>query len=107
MDSGMNMRKGALTHHIPYSSFRDWCYRLPKSKACGAKGILSANEYIVKFLARMREMGHGLSLLALKMKVYDMTKVYWIPFKNGIQGGKWMRWWKRCHLELIIKALQA
>jgi hypothetical protein len=43
---------------------------------------------------------------ALKMKVYEITKNRWTPFKDGIPGGGWMRWFKQRHLELTLRAAQ-
>ena len=40
------------------------------------------------------------------MKVYKITKNRWIPFKNGIPSGGWMRWWKHRHPKLTLRALQ-
>ena len=54
----------------------------------------------------MCDRGYGLSPTQLKMKVYEITKNRWTPFKNGILGGGWMRWFKRRHPELTLRASQ-
>jgi hypothetical protein len=41
------------------------------------------------------------------MKLYEITKTRWTPFKNGIPSGGWMRWWKKRHLELPLRSFQA
>jgi hypothetical protein len=48
-------------------------------------------EQIVEYLVRMCEGGLGLSPIALKMKVYEITKDRETPFKNGILGDGWLR----------------
>ena len=52
----------------------------------------------------MCEIGHGLSLTALKLKVYEITKSRWTPFKNGIPRAGWLRWWQRRHPKLTLRA---
>ena len=59
------------------------------------------------YLIEMCNRGLGLSPTQLKMKVYEITRNRWTPFKNGIHGGWWMRWWKHCHPELTLRSLQA
>jgi hypothetical protein len=41
-------------------------------------------EQIVEYLVRMCERGLGLSPIALKIKVYEVTRHRSTPFKNGI-----------------------
>lgn len=64
-------------------------------------------EQIVQYLVHICELGYDLSPSALRLKVYEITKSRWTPFNNGIPGGGWMRWWKRRHPELTIRAAQA
>jgi hypothetical protein len=60
----------------------------------------------VTYLTEMCDRGYGLSPTALKMKVYEITKTCWTPFRNGILGVGWMRWFKRRHLELTVRSSQ-
>jgi hypothetical protein len=55
----------------------------------------------------MCDRGLGLSPIQPKMKVYEITKTRWIPFRNGILGGGWMQWWKKWHPELLLWSFQA
>ena len=102
------MKKAAKDHDIPYTTFRGWCYGKTRSRKRGMKAVLSPEEesLIVDFLIRMCDRGYGLSPSALRMKVYEITKNRWTSFKDGIPGGGWMRWFKRRHPELTIKASQ-
>ena len=97
-----------MNHGIPYTSFRDWCYGKTCSRKRGVKAVLTPEEeaQIVQFLITMCDRGYGLSPSALKMKVYEITKSRWTPFKDGIPGGGWMRWFKIRHPELTIRAAQ-
>ena len=109
VDDGMNIHKASKTFHIPYFTLREWCYGQRTSKKKGNKGVLTLEEeqLLVDWLLRMCEMRHGLSLTALKLKVYEITKSMWTPFKNGIPGAGWLRWWQRRHPELTLRASQA
>lgn len=108
VDDGESMLKAARVHHIPYTTFRNWCYGRTRSRKRGVKAVLSPEEesLIVDFLIRMCDRGYGLSPSALKMKVYEITKNRVTPFKDGIPGGGWMRWFKHRHPELTIRASQ-
>ena len=108
VDDGYSMLKAARDHHIPYTTFRSWCDGSTRSRKRGVKAVLSPAEesLIVDYLIRMCDRGYGLSPRALKMKVYEITKNRSTPFKDGIPGGGWMRWFKRRHPELTIRASQ-
>jgi hypothetical protein len=104
-DSGMSMRGAALTHGIPYSTFSEWCYGVRKSRKRGPAGVLSPGEeaQLVEYLLSMCERGLGLTPSALKMKVYEITKHRSTPFKNGISGDGWLRWFRHRHPDLTLR----
>jgi hypothetical protein len=108
-DSGMSMEKASEQFHIPYSSFREHCYGMRKSRRRGAKGVLLDDEdrQLVEWLISMVERGFGLTPTALKMKVCEITMSRDIPFREGIPGGGWMRGWRRWHPELTLQVSQA
>ena len=70
------------------------------------KAVLSLEEeaQVVDSLIKICDRGYGLSPSALKMKVYEITKNMWIPFKDGILGSGWMRWFKERHPEFTLRA---
>jgi hypothetical protein len=82
------MKKAAKDNNIPYSSLRDWYCGKTRSRTCGIKGMLTASEEseLVTYLTEMSDRGYGLSPNALKMKVYEITKTRWTPFRNGFPG---------------------
>jgi hypothetical protein len=106
-DSGMSMRNSASAHGIPYSTFREWCYGVRKSRKRGPISVLSLEEenQIVEYLVKMCERRLGLSPIALKMKVYDISKNMDIPLKNGIPGDGWLRCFRQRHLELTLRVV--
>jgi hypothetical protein len=108
-DSGMSKKNSAMSHGIPYSTFREWCYGVRRTWRRGPRGVLSLEEeeQIVEYLVIMYEMGLELIPIALKMKVYEITRHRSIPFKNGILGDGWLQCFKHCHLELTLRVAQA
>ena len=76
---GMNIHKASKTIHIPYSSLREWCYGQRTSRKRGNKDVSTPEEeqLLVDWLLQMCEMGLGLSLIALKLKVYEITKEWY------------------------------
>lgn len=50
---------------------------------------------------------YGLSPTALRIKVSEITMSRDTPFCEGIPRGRWMRGWRRWHLELTLHVLQA
>ena len=73
------------------------------------KGVLTAHEesHLVQYLIEICNRELGLSPTQLKIKVYEMIRTKWTPFKNGKPGSGWMWWWKRCHPELSLRSSQA
>lgn len=55
----------------------------------------------------MCDRGLGLTPALLKLKVYEITRTRVTPFKNGIPGDGWLRWFKRRHLELALWVAEA
>lgn len=108
VDDGKTMKKAAEENNIPYSSFRDHCYGKTRSRRRGVQGVLTPEEEkeLVDYLVKMCDLGFGLSPSALKMKVYEITKNRFTPFRDGIPGGGWMRWFRHRHPELTVRAAQ-
>ena len=109
VDGGMAMRQAAATYNIPYSTFKEWCYGIRTSRKRGPPTVLkpAEEEELVNYLIQMCDRGYGLSPTALRMKVYEITQLRWTPFRNGIPGDGWMRWWKRRHPNLTLRVSQA
>lgn len=108
VDEGQTMKKAAEENNIPYSSFRDHCLGKTRSRCRGVKGVLTLEEEdeIVQYLIRMCDLGFGITPSALKMKVFEITQHRWTPFRDGIPGDGWMRWFRRRHPELTLRASQ-
>ena len=110
VDNGWSVHvERSETYQIPYSSFRDWCYGMPKSTARGSKGVLivEEEEQLGIYLVKMCDMDYGLTPIAVKMKVvYEIMKTRCTPFNNVIPGAGWTRRWKLWHPGFTIRSSQ-
>jgi hypothetical protein len=98
------MRNSTMKHGISYSTFREWCYGVRRTPRRGPGSVLNheEEEQIVEYLVEMCERELGLSPIALKMKVFEITKHRDTPFKNGIPKDRWLRCFKHRHPELSL-----
>ena len=96
-------------YNIPYSSVRDWCYGIRRSYKRGLPTIWNSEEeqLLVDYVLAMCDLGYGLTAIALRLKVYEITKDRWTPFRNGIPAKGWMKWWRQRHPKLTIQVAQA
>jgi hypothetical protein len=76
VDDGMSIENAASRNHIPFSSFRNWCYSKILSRDWAMKEVLTLveEEQFMQYLLEMSERELGLSPTQLKMKVYEITK---------------------------------
>lgn len=91
---GCSMHQATLHHHIPYSTFWNWCCGVTKQRKRGIHNVLNDNEEVelVQYVLEMSNRGLGLSPMDLKIKVYEMTNTRSTPFKDGILGDGPLRW---------------
>jgi hypothetical protein len=88
-DNGMSMKKASDKFNIPYSSFREHCYEVRKSRIKGVPGVLTTwkEQQLSQWLITMVDCGYGLSPTAIRMKVSEITMSKPTPFREGIPGG--------------------
>jgi hypothetical protein len=108
VDNGMNIRKAGAKYGIPRSSLENWLYGRSRSCRRGKQGTLTAEEetLIVNWICKRQDMGWPLTNLDLRLKICEITQTRSTPFKNGIPGVGWLRWWKRRHPELTLRVPQ-
>lgn len=108
IDSGAKLKAVARDYSIPASSLRDHIYGKTLKRKKGRQGVLSVeeDEQLVKYLFDMQERAHPLSITDVRMKVAELTQDRWTPFKNGVPGAGWLRWFRRRHPELTLRAPQ-
>ena len=103
------MKEASRRYNIPYSSVKDWCYGIWRSRKHGPPAILNpkGKQLLVDYLLAMCDLGCGLTSTAFRLKVYEITKNRWTPFRNGILSKGWMKWWRWRLPELTIRVAQA
>ena len=103
------MKEASHRYNIPYSSVRDWCYGIWRSRKRGPLAVLNPEEkqLLVDYLLAMCDLGYGMTPTALRLMVCEITKDRWTPFRNGIPSKGWMKWWHQRHPELTTRVAQA
>jgi hypothetical protein len=61
---------------------------------------------LTTYITKMQEYGHPLSMQQLRLKVATITHERITPFRKGIPGDSWIRWFKIRHPELTLKTSQ-
>ena len=94
LDDGYLMPEVSVFFKIPRSYLRDHYLGITTSRKRGPQGVLTAEEEkaLVVYLDEMIALGHPLNPSQLKLKVAEITQERVTPFKNGIPGESWLKW---------------
>jgi hypothetical protein len=78
------------------------------SRKRGKEGTLTTAEeqLIVQWICKRQDLGWPITNLDLRLKVCEITQTRATPFKDGIPGPGWLRWWKRRHPQLTLRVPQ-
>ena len=108
VDAGGKLRTVGRDFGIPASSLRDHVYGTVRQRKRGRAGVLTAKEEsdLVTWMLSMQDHAHPISVQELRIKVAEITQERWTPFTEGIPGRGWMRWFRRRHPELTLRAAQ-
>ena len=107
-ERGMSMNGAATAFNIPRSSLRAHLTGTVLSRKRGAAPVLTPNEeqQLVDYVIGMQDLGFPVTILQLKLKVALITQSRYTPFRNGIPGPGWLRWFRRRHPELSLRLAQ-
>jgi hypothetical protein len=74
----------------------------------GRQGVLINVEEssLEQYLLQMQELGYPLTIGQLRLKVAEMVETRHNPFRNGIPGVGWLRWFRRRHPNLSLRSTQ-
>ena len=74
----------------------------------GPKTILSQEEEekLCEYFDLMVHWGHPMTPTHLRNKVAEITQERVTPFKNGILGDSWLKWFRRRHSHLGLRVPQ-
>lgn len=107
-DAGCHIATAAKDICIPASSLRDHIYGKTMKRKKGRQGVLTVEEEtsLVKWMMEMQDLAHPISILERRRKVAEITQERWTPFKDGIPGRGWLRWFRNRHPELTLRSPQ-
>jgi hypothetical protein len=108
VERGAAIRTAARVHQIPASSLRDHLYGTTTKRKRGRQGVLSQAEEtsLEQYLLQMQDLGYPLTIGQLRLKVAQMVETRENPFRNGIPGAGWFRWFRRRHPNLALRSTQ-
>ena len=86
-------------------SLKDHYNSKAKGRKMGPKTTLTIVEKLklVKYMLNMQNLAHLLNVDDLKLKLYETYQGSLIPFKDGILEKSWLKWFKRRHLQLVLR----
>ena len=67
--------------------------------------IMAEEKELVNYIHLMLHLDHPMTPTQLKNKVAEITQDRITPFKDGILGQSWMRWFRARHPELVLRML--
>lgn len=105
VESGSAMATVLRAFGIPASSLRDHLYGRTMQRKKGRQGVLSEEEEgaLVKWMLDMQDVAHPISIIELRTKVTEITQERWTPFRDGVPGRGWLRWFRNRHPELTLQ----
>jgi hypothetical protein len=108
VDAGESIRSTSRCFGIPPTSLRDHIYGRSIGRKRGRQGVLTAAEELelVEYILKMQDLGWPMTIGLLRLKVAEICQDRSNPFIDGIPGQGWLRWFRRRHLELSLRASQ-
>jgi len=61
---------------------------------------------VVDYIMGMANYGHPININMLKVKVAEATQLRMTPFREGIPGQGWLRWFRKRHPEITLRMAQ-
>jgi hypothetical protein len=109
VEQGCPVQTVALDFDIPRSTLHGHVMGLTLSRKRGKKPVLSVveEEKVVKYIMGMARYGHPISITELKIKVVEATQMQQTPFKEGIPGAGWLRWFQKRHPKISLRTSQS
>jgi hypothetical protein len=74
----------------------------------GRKPVMSAveEEKLMRYIMGMARYGHPINITKLKIKVAEAIQLRETPFKDGIPGTSWLRWFRKRHPKISLRMSQ-
>jgi hypothetical protein len=105
VEQGCHVQTSALDFDIPRSSLKSHVMKVTLSRKRRRKPVLSLveEEKVVKYIMGMARYGYPINIMELKIKVAEATQLRETPFKDGIPGAGWLRWFQKRHPEIFLR----
>ena len=102
------MSQVCAKYGIPRASLRDHLVGRTRGRKMEPKTVLimAEEEELVNYIHLMLHWGHPMTSTQFKNKVAEITQDRITPFKDGIPGLSWMRWFRARHPELVFRMPQ-
>jgi hypothetical protein len=104
INEGMSIQLATKLARIPALSVRDHYTGKTRGRKRGPAGILTTKEEedLKLYLLKLHNLGHPLTRNQVKLTMARVTQSRPTPFKNGILGNRWMRWFLNRNPELTF-----
>lgn len=108
VERGGRLRTVARHYGIPASSLHDHFYGRTLTRKRGRQGVLTVEEEgdLERYVLQMQDLGYPLTIAQLRLKVAEVVQTWETPFRDGIPGAGWLRWWRRRHPDLVLRSTQ-
>jgi hypothetical protein len=108
VERGGRLKTVARYFDIPPTSLSDHLHGRTLGRKRGPPTVLQPEEEIAltEYMAKMQQYGHPLSMQQLRLKVATITQERVTPFRGGLPGDSWVRWFKKRHPYLTLRSSQ-
>jgi hypothetical protein len=109
VDRGARITSAADFYGIPRSTLRSHVQGITLGRKRGKTSVLTPSEEkkLVTYLHDMANRGFPLTWLQLKLKVASLVQDgRETPFKDGVPGNGWVRWFRKRHPEVSLRSAQ-
>jgi hypothetical protein len=109
IDKGARITSAADYYGIPRSTLRSHVHGITLGRKRGKSSVLteSKERKLVTYLHDMANRGFPLTWLQLKLKVASLVQDgRETPFKDGVPGSGWVRWFRKRHPEVSLRSAQ-
>jgi hypothetical protein len=108
VERGGRLKTVARYFDIPPTSLSDHLHGRILGRKRDLPTVLQPEEEnaLTTYMAKIQEYGHLLSMQQLRLRVAAITQERVTPFRGGLPGDSWVRWFKKRHPHLILRTSQ-
>jgi hypothetical protein len=108
VEDGRKIQEASEDFGIPPSTLRAHLIGTIQSRKRGKKVVMIEQEEaaLEQYVLNMCDRAHPLNMTQLIMKATQLTQHRETPFKDGIPGREWFKWFYRRHPELVLRVAQ-